>query len=92
MATHSSILAWETPWTEMPGRQQSIGSQRIRHDHTTDMHTNMRVSLVSLSLHQNYSQVFSVCLQVPGKQTRDEDYQQEVYWGVLSGSISPGGG
>ena len=29
MATHSSILAWEIPWTEEPGRLQSTGSQRI---------------------------------------------------------------
>ena len=29
MATHSSILAWETPWTEEPGRLQSRGSQRV---------------------------------------------------------------
>ena len=28
MATHSSILAWETPWTEEPGGLQSIGSQK----------------------------------------------------------------
>ena len=32
MATHSSILAWEVPWTEEPGRLQSMGSQRIGHD------------------------------------------------------------
>ena len=32
MATHSSILAWRIPWTEEPGRQQSIGSQRVGHD------------------------------------------------------------
>ena len=32
MATHSSILAWEIPWTEGPGGLQSIGSQRVRHD------------------------------------------------------------
>ena len=32
MATHSSILAWEIPWMEEPGRQQSIGSQRVGHD------------------------------------------------------------
>ena len=32
MATHSSILAWEIPWTEEPGRLQSIGLQRVRHD------------------------------------------------------------
>ena len=32
MATHSSTLAWKIPWTEEPGRLQSMGSQRIRHD------------------------------------------------------------
>ena len=31
MATHSSILAWKIPWME-PGRLQSMGSQRVRHD------------------------------------------------------------
>ena len=29
MATHSSILAWEIPWTEDPGKLQSMGSQRV---------------------------------------------------------------
>ena len=32
MATHSSILAWKIPWMEEPGRLQSVGSQRVRHD------------------------------------------------------------
>ena len=32
VATHSSVLAWRTPWTEEPGGLQSMGSQRIRHD------------------------------------------------------------
>ena len=32
MATHSSILAWEIPWTEEPSRVQSMGSQRAGHD------------------------------------------------------------
>ena len=32
MATHSSILAWEIPWTEEPGGLQSIGSQRVGHN------------------------------------------------------------
>ena len=31
-ATHSSILAWEIPWTEEPGGLQSMGSQRVGHD------------------------------------------------------------
>ena len=42
MATHSSILAWRIPWTEEPGRLQSMGSQRIGHD------------LKQLSTHANY--------------------------------------
>ena len=32
MVTHSSILAWEIPQTEEPGRLQSMGLQRVRHD------------------------------------------------------------
>ena len=32
MATHSSILAWKIPWTEDPGRLQSMGSQTVGHD------------------------------------------------------------
>ena len=32
MATHSSILAWETPRTKKPGELQAIGSQRVEHD------------------------------------------------------------
>ena len=32
MATQSSILAWRIPWTEEPGRLQSMGSQRVRHN------------------------------------------------------------
>ena len=35
MATYSSVLAWEIPWTEKPGRLQSMGSQRVRHDLAT---------------------------------------------------------
>ena len=32
MATHSSILAWEIPWTEEPGGLQSMRLQRVGHD------------------------------------------------------------
>jgi len=37
MGTHSSILAWEIPWTEKPGRVQSMGSQRVGHDWATSL-------------------------------------------------------
>ena len=39
METHSSTLAWKIPWTEEPGRLQSMGLQRVRQD---------KVSLLSL--------------------------------------------
>ena len=35
MATHSSTLAWKTPWTEEPGGLLSMGLQRVRHDWAT---------------------------------------------------------
>ena len=35
MATHSNILAWEVPWTEEPGRLQSMESQRVIYDLVT---------------------------------------------------------
>ena len=35
MTTHSSILAWRSPWTEEPGRLQSMGLQSVGHDLAT---------------------------------------------------------
>ena len=37
MAPHSSTLAWKVPWTEEPGRLQSMGSLRIGHDSVTSL-------------------------------------------------------
>ena len=37
MAIHSSTIAWKIPWTEEPGRLQSMGSQRVRHDLETGL-------------------------------------------------------
>ena len=37
MAPHSSTLAWKIPWTEEPGRLQSMGSLRVRHDWATSL-------------------------------------------------------
>ena len=50
VATHSSFLAWEFPRTEVPGRLQSVGLQRVRHDwvtHTTIVGTMQQVYRVS---------------------------------------------
>ena len=40
MAAHSSILAWEIPWTEEPGRLQSMGSRRVRR---TPKHADLKI-------------------------------------------------
>ena len=37
MTTYSHTLAWKIPWMEEPGRQQSMGSQRVRHDWATSL-------------------------------------------------------
>ena len=44
VATHSSILVWKILWTEEPGRLQSMGSQRIRHDWATKHSTESILS------------------------------------------------
>ena len=38
MANHSSTLAWKIPWTEEPGRLQSMGLQRVRHNCATSLY------------------------------------------------------
>ena len=42
MATHSSTLAWRIPWREEPGRLQSMGLQRVRHNWATSLHFTSR--------------------------------------------------
>ena len=46
MATHSSILAWETPWTEEPGRLQFLGLQRVGHNLATKQQYCLKISKV----------------------------------------------
>ena len=57
MAIHSSILAWEIPWTEETGGLQSMGSQRVVHDCVTECarththtHTHKLLLLVAVML------------------------------------------
>ena len=49
MATHSSILAWEIPWTEEPGGLQSMESQRVRHELATEQQEEVVEQTVSLA-------------------------------------------
>ena len=49
MAAHFNILAWRIPWTEEPGRLQSIGSHRVGHDSNdlAHMHVDIQIRLNS---------------------------------------------
>ena len=49
MATYSSILAWEFPWTEEPGGPQSMGSQRVRYNLATEQ-ASMLPMLAAMSV------------------------------------------
>ena len=53
MATHSSILAWRIPWTEEPGRLQSIGLQELDMTEVTEhAHTKSRLILILSHIHK----------------------------------------
>ena len=49
MATHSSITAWEILWTEVLGRLQSVGSQRVGHDLVTKPPPQLTYNVVLIS-------------------------------------------
>ena len=53
MATHSSILAWEIPWTEEPVRLQSIGLPRVRHNLATKEFQHY----AEIPIHQNVNDI-----------------------------------
>ena len=58
MATHSSILAWEISWTEVPGKLQSMVSKKIRHDTVTEQQINKfrkSISQIPTSIHNKNS-------------------------------------
>ena len=43
MATHTSILAWEIPWTKEPGELQFMGLQKVRRDWASEHHTKTAI-------------------------------------------------
>ena len=56
MAMHSSTVAWKIPWTEEPGRLQSMGSQRVGHDWVT----SLSLSHLYLDEHIYISEIFLI--------------------------------
>ena len=73
MAPHSSTLAWKIPWTEEPGRLQSMGSLRVRHDWATSL------SLFTFMHWRRKWQPTPVLL--PGLSPRDDG----VWWAAIYG-------
>ena len=63
MATHSSILAWEIPWTEEPGWLQSMALQRVRWDSATGMHSKGMIASLYL-LNKISLRLLNRCLKV----------------------------
>ena len=53
MATHSSTLAWKIPWTEEPGRLQSMGSRRVGHDWETSLHVSLSCLEEEMAIHSS---------------------------------------
>ena len=51
MATHSSILAWEIPWTEESGGLQSVGLQRVGHNVANNIYSHVKRKSLSSVRH-----------------------------------------
>ena len=57
MVTHSSILAWEIPWTEETGGLQSMGSRRVRNDLATKQQHDVFCFMILLTV-VNITQIY----------------------------------
>ena len=60
MATHSSILAWRIPWTEVSDRLQSMGSQRVRF-------INYFIPIIELLLKNKYIRILPIIFYILSK-------------------------
>ena len=80
MATHSSSLAWRIPWTEEPGRLQSMESQRIGHDCVTN--ALRAVPFVERTFHCSYQ---GMCLS---KNLWKNPHPESVWWPWTENGIS----
>ena len=59
MATHFSFLAWKIPWTEEPGRPQSMGLQRVGHNQVTE-HTHIHTHINIYNYYWDYGNTESI--------------------------------
>ena len=89
LATHSSVLAWKIPWTEEPGRLQSMGSQRVGYDWATSPH------LTSTTYQPTYLLIYSPayihnCWQTHPRRPDDWYFPASRLWTVFSGMCPAG--
>ena len=94
IATHSSILAWRIPWTEGPGRLQSMGSQRVRHDWVTNtLERRQEVPALNVPCQPPQSSQsgihlgWEMCLP-PGRALSQTRYEQED-WPETTRKLTP---
>ena len=59
MTVHSSILAWEDPWTEAPGGLQCMGSQRVGHDWATKQQQQVTLGFIIHNVNLSQSRLIS---------------------------------
>ena len=86
MAPHSSTLAWKLPWTEEPGRLQSMGSLRVGHDSVTSLSCTGEKHIV-LCIHFQYP---APKVRQAGDLWWDRAYHQPPGLGLPEASPSPG--
>ena len=87
MATHSSILAWEIPWTEEADGLHSVGSQRVGHDSATrqQQRTRLILSRVKQITSPGWMHETSARTWYTGKTQRDQ-VEREVGGGIGMGN------
>ena len=80
MATHSSVLAWETPWTEEPGRLWSIGLQRIRCDwvRTHPLTNTVPTEIKIYNMPNNDRSLLSFCSHIVPVNTETDTFSKVV--------------
>ena len=77
MAARSSILAWEIPWTEQPGRLQSTGSQRVGHD----LATKQKQQYISISYNLVHSKTSETVYQyLPKLDQKEKNHDTEMIY------------
>ena len=102
MAMHSSTLAWKMPWTDEPGRLQSMGSQRVLHDWATSLYLDSQIEKLNLNFCFRASLVAQLVKNPPtmwetwvwslGWEDPMEKGKAPVFWpGKFHGLYSPWG-